>query len=339
MLNILQKSVEIINTQFLPQVRLKHIHQFRFGIQAFSLSPFSSLNSNARLVVENRHTASSKIYRLSNNTTIKESFYSILKYTNLVSKQSIVIIDFSTFCDFQVLTLALQTREGRAVPLFFDIITYPVREATSQNIFIQETLQKFHAVLGFYPSFVLDRGFALPSLITFFIENHITFYVRAKKGKHVIITDEIGKEQKIPTAAVREYDKHIKGYGYQLRLITSEKPKDKEEPWYIITNDFVLKRKEIIAVYYYRFEIEEVFKDIKHLFKLKQFFIIQKQTFFIVLWFIILGIWLAFLIDEIRATIQQNAHKKISFVKLWFEGLHRNLYMQIFNTSHNGRFY
>ena len=279
------------------------------------------------------------MYRLTTNTGIMTSFSSILKQSHLVSQKSIVIIDFSTFCDFQVLTLALQTREGRAIPLFFDIITYPITEATSQNIFIQETLKKFRDILGFYPAFVLDRGFAIPSLVTFFIDNQITFYVRAKKGKHVSVFDEQGNEQVLPLANVQAYDQQIKAYGYQLRLIISEKPKDKQEPWYIFTNDFDSKRKEVITIYYYRFEIEEAFRDIKHLFRLKQFFITSKTTFQIVLWFIILGIWLAFFIDEIRETTQENAHKKLSFIRLWFEGLHRSFYVQIFNSSHNSSFY
>jgi DDE family transposase len=339
MLNILQKSVEIINTQFFPHVTLKHIHQFRFGIQAFTFSPFSSLNSNARLVVENRQTASSKMYRLTRNTGMRKNFFSILKACNFVNDKSVVIIDFSTFCEFQVLTLALQTREGRAIPLFFDIITYPITEATSQNIFIQETLKKFHDILGFYPSFVLDRGFAIPSLMTFFIDNQITFYVRAKKGKHVVVLNEAGDEQRLPIADIKVYDQQIKAYEYQLRLITSDKPKDKKEPWYILTNDTNRKRKEIIEIYYYRFEIEEVFKDIKHLFKLKQFFITEKQPFQIVLWFIIAGTWLAYLIDEIRLRRQEHEHKKLSFIRLWFEGLHRSFYLQIFNSTHSSHFY
>jgi hypothetical protein len=100
----------MIQNQFLPHVQLKHIHQFRFGIQSLALSSFSSLNSNARLAVSNRHTASSKMRRLTRNTGMQNNFSAILKHSKLVRKESIVIIDFSTFCDFQVLTFALQTR-------------------------------------------------------------------------------------------------------------------------------------------------------------------------------------------------------------------------------------
>jgi hypothetical protein len=49
-----------------------------------------------------------------------------------------------------VLTLALQTREGRATALFFDILTYPIAEATSQNIFIEEKQRKFRNIVGCY---------------------------------------------------------------------------------------------------------------------------------------------------------------------------------------------
>ena len=108
-------------------------------------------------------------------------------------------------------------------------------------------------ILGFYPRFVLDRGFALPSLITFFIEHQILFYVRAKKIKGVTIIDETGQEHVLAACQIQAYDKPIKAYGYQLRLIISEKLKHKEGPWYIMTNDFDSKRKDIITIYYYRF--------------------------------------------------------------------------------------
>jgi Transposase DDE domain len=338
-MNILSQTLEIISQEFIPYVSQKHLHLFKFGLQALALTRFQSLNSNARIAVANRHTAESKIYRLARKEAILKSFFNILSHLNLVNQNSVVIIDFSTFCGFQVLTLALQTRFGRAIPLFFDIITYPIENPTSQNLFIVETIKKFREIIGFYPRFVLDRGFAIPSLIDFFMKNQIIFYVRSKSGKHVIVPGRGKNREKIvPLSQIRIYDSNISAYGYLLRLIISPKPQKDEEPWYIFTNDFDLKRKEIIDVYYYRFEIEETFKDLKYVSNLKQFFIKKKLTFKIVLWFFILTVWLAHFLDEkfknfINKT-KTNAHKELSRFRYWFEAIQRSFCFSFLNFSY-----
>lgn len=340
MLNIVHKTVQIIQRDFLPFVSAKHIHQFRFGIQAFTLSSFETLKSNARLVVANPNTAHSKMHRLTTNADIINSFHSIVNNCSLITKESIIIIDFSDFCGFQTLTFALQTHDGRAIPIFFDTITYPITEATSQNIFIQECIKNLEKIIGFYPRFVLDRGFAIPSLIEFFVQHQIVFYVRSKKGKGVTVIDETGNEQTLLASEVQEFDKQIKAYGYQLRLIISEKPKDKQEPWYIITNDMDTKRKDIIAIYYYRFEIEEAFKDLKHLFDLNKLRIKNKLTFIILLWFFVLSLWIAYTIHQLQEQVIEQGKKKLSFVREWYEGFHRSIFLSAFNTlSLNHAFY
>src|SRR5713101_1784731 len=124
------------------------------------------------------------------------------------------------------------------------------------------------------------------------------------------ITDKNGKEQTKAIKDMKQFDSRIKAYGYGLRLVISNKPKDKAQPWYIITNDFDSTRKAIIEIYYYRFEIEETFRDIKHI-----------QSFSLVLWFVIAGVWLSFSIDEVKQqlteSLHKNMHKKLSIVRLW----------------------
>jgi hypothetical protein len=337
-MTILSQVMKIINKEFIPNVPRKHFHQFVFGVKALTLSRFQSLNSNARIILENRSTAESKIYRLTKNEKILRSFYRILKHLDLIDEQSIVIIDFSTFCGFQVLTLALQTKEGRAIPLFFDVITYPIREATSQNLFIIETIKRFKEIIGFYPQFVLDRGFAIPSLVQFFIKNNIFFYVRSKMGKNVLIPDKEGKERSVPLSQIKPFDSNVLAYGFSLRLIISNKSKKSKEPWYIFTNNFDLKRKEIIEIYYYRFEIEETFKDLKYLFELNQLTIKKKLTFKILLWFFILAIWTIYLLKErLKYTLEQvktNTHKKLSHIRYYFESIQRSIFNSAFNLHY-----
>ncbi|GEM_PF-6098941 len=153
MRNILHESVRIIQEKFIPVVPKKQLHLFRFGIASLTLSPFQSLNSNARMTVSNMHTAYTKMYRLTKQKRLLQVFAHILKSLQFVHPESIVVIDFSTFCGFQVLTFAVQTHMGRTIPLYFEIITYPITEPTSQNIFIQQTIKHFGEILDFYPPY------------------------------------------------------------------------------------------------------------------------------------------------------------------------------------------
>ncbi|MEI6532646.1 MAG: hypothetical protein WCO06_02280 [Candidatus Roizmanbacteria bacterium] len=74
-MNILQESVKIINRLFLPHVHAHQKYLFQFGMYAFVLtSRFESLNSNARLIIDNPNTAVSKVYRLLRNESLLNSF-------------------------------------------------------------------------------------------------------------------------------------------------------------------------------------------------------------------------------------------------------------------------
>src|SRR5438105_1977708 len=113
-MNILGQTRKFVTTRILSSVKLKHRKLFSFGLQALTFTPYESLGSNARAVVENVSTASSKIYRVVSNKTILENFHRLLIHACLVSKQSLVNVDFSTFCGFQTLVFAVQTSAGRA---------------------------------------------------------------------------------------------------------------------------------------------------------------------------------------------------------------------------------
>lgn len=68
-MNIVEQTSRFVTTRILSFVKPKHTKLFSFGIQAVSLTAYESLGSNARLVIENIHTANSKIYRLVRNKT------------------------------------------------------------------------------------------------------------------------------------------------------------------------------------------------------------------------------------------------------------------------------
>jgi len=351
MKTLIKKVIETINEYFLPYVSLKHIRLFKFGLATISLPNFESLNSNARIFggVNNRSTAESKMYRLLKNETMRNIFVKILKGLGLVTPESFVNIDFSTFTlgwkhkEFQVLIFGLQTFLGRAIPLYFDVITYPIKVPGSQNIFIIETIKTFGKIFGFYPIFILDRGFAVPIIIKFFIEEGITYCVRSKSGKTVTIVsmnnfkdiEEI--DRLVKAKHIKEKDVMVKVYGKPMRLVISDKEGKDKEPWYILTNDTHSSRKKILETYYYRFEIEETFKDLKHLKNLKHLQVRTEKSFRTVMWFMILGCWLAYFTQSIQEkikrgvkiiyqTVKVNSHKTLSFFRSFFETVWKVFY-------------
>ncbi len=321
----------MLNNQILPNISAKHKGLFTFGIQALSLAPFSSLNSNARCVVANESTACSKIYRLVSKQKILNYFPVILTRLDLVRVNSLVNIDFSTFCGFETLAFGVQTSLGRAIPVWANCLTYPIEEVGSQNSFVISEIKSFCLHLGFCPSFVFDRGFWIPELIKYFLGENITFYLRIKQGKLL----EWGDGKKCQAVNIGRYTKDatITIFDHKARLIVSPPPpkmkggKPKlQERWYILTNDFDSEREEILAIYYHRFEIEETFKDLKHIFDLKKFLIKTKLTFRILLAFATLAFWLSYLCQKLTL-LRSKTHpkKQRSYFRIWWEEIQRAL--------------
>lgn len=336
----IRQTISVIQDHFLPLVPLKQIHLFKFGLATLSLPSFESLNSNARIWggVESRSTAESKMYRLLKNKPMLTIGASLLQSFSWITPASMVNIDFSTFSagwmypEFQVLAFGMQTLSGRAVPLFFDIIQYPVKTVGSQNTFIITAIKKLKNTLGFYPQFVLDRGFAIPSLVQFFVSEGITFYVRSKQGKTVTIlsmkefADMEELDKLIPAGKIKEKDTMVKVYGKPMRLVISDHDGKNKEPWYILTNDTASPRKKILETYYHRFEIEETFKDLKHLKGMERIKVKSEKTFRVVLWFMIIGCWLAYLAQLSYRKVQINIHKTLSIFRTFFEAIQRCFY-------------
>lgn len=336
---ILKQSYDFVQTKLFPQIAKRHQKLFLFGFEALTLRPYVSLNENARVTTQGRKTAESKIYRVSSQDAMLSYFEDFITKLNLVTEKDVVNVDFSTFCGFQVLTFAKQTQLGRALPLYFSVITYPIESVGSQTKFIQETITQFIALLGLTPHLVFDRGFESPYLVPFLVGKKIPFTMRFRKDKHILY-----QFKEIPMRNLPWYEKDTmvtiyQEYGLQeeLRVVVSEKLSDRkasegrEEPWYLITNDFTSKKESIVARYYFRFEIEETFKDLKHINDLKTFYRIKKeQTFKILLWFCILAIWLSFFLDETKQylalRLTQKRRKKLAVTRFFAETIQLELF-------------
>ncbi len=320
-MHILKQSNDFLQTQILPCIPKQHQKLFVFGFQALTLQSFVSLNGNARMTLENRKTAETKIYRLVSKEAFPHHFSLLVSHLKLCNPTDTVNVDFSSFGGFEILTFAKQTYLGRAMPLHFGAIQYPLISPGSQTKFIIEEIKTFKKLLGFCPKLVFDRGFELPYLISFLLTEQIVFTIRLRKDKHVLFE---GKELPLRNLPWFLKDSTIGIYGKRLRIVVSEKKQDMDEPWYILTNDFNSSSPNIIASYYFRFEIEETFKDLKHVNKLKRFFPIQKPlTLIILLWFCTLTIWFSFLLthmqDFIKRRILQRKRKRLSVTRYFFE--------------------
>ena len=332
-MSIIGQTKKFVTTRILSVVKPKHQKLFSFGIQALSLTPYDSLGSNARLIVKNISTASSKIYRLVSNKTLVKNFHRLVPLVGLITKHSVVNVDFSTFCGFQTLAFGVQTGKGRAIPVWLNCITYPIKSVGSQNIFVLEEIKAFGKTLGFFPSFVFDRGFWIPCVMKFLLKNNSRFYLRIKQGQSLTWREK-GKAITAKTMGKHTKDATIMVFDYPMRLIVSPPPPKQKNPkkkqnterWYIITNDLNSSREDILHIYETRFEIEETFKDYKHIQKLKVLRIKKKETFVILLWFATLAFWLAYWIKG-EVTTKDTVHpkKKRSFFRVFWEDLQRTL--------------
>jgi len=331
-MNIVGQTRKFVTGRILSSVKPKHHALFEFGLQALTFTPYESLGSNARLVIRNISTASSRIYRLVSNKTVVNNFPKLVARSGLVQKASLVNIDFSTFCGFQALVFAVQTSVGRAIPVWNNCLTYPIETVGSQNLFVQEQIKQFGMCLEFYPRFVFDRGFWIPLVMKFLLKHKILFYLRIKQGQ-TLVWREKGKQRAAKAIGTYTKDASISLFGYPMRLIVSAPPPKPRDPkkkqnierWYILTNDMDISRNEIITIYATRFEIEETFKDIKHIQKLKVLRIKKKETFTILLWFVSFAQWIAWWVSGTRIAKRVHPKKKRSFFRIFWEELQQTL--------------
>ena len=269
-----------------------------FGYQTLSLQRIQSINSNARSVIPNRKTAESKAYRALKSRLLRTAFPKVASKLGLVKAGDHIAVDFSDFGIVQVLLFAKRTNKGRALPIWFKVLPYDWTKETSQNSFVTQAIAEFMAAVGVPATLVFDRGFAAPTIVQYLYKQHISFVLRIKGDKKVLGRKGGTKARWLPTGL-----HPVWVYGYRLNLVVTPEPDNGSEPWFLLTNDLSLTAEAVIAMYYHRFEIEEVFKDAKHLFGLEtvQFAVAERLT--TVLWFVILGFWLH---DHLERVVQAS---------------------------------
>jgi Transposase DDE domain len=343
--DIVLNSRRLIQNKLLPSVPTKWWPQLAFGLEAFALRPFQSAGSNARSVIANANTAASKMLRLLKNQKLADQLGSVFDQLSLVKPGSYLNVDHSDFDGLTALVGAVQTRNGRAIPSFVET-TYalhlpaagsrnsaPRWQALRTDMLFARAAQSFtgHTIdalqtladrLGFWPRLVFDRGFANGSIVEHLQAEGATFYIRLKGGNQVECDGQI-----TVIRGLGAKDVQVKLFGMTLRVIRSPKSRRAPEPWYILTNDNKSSRTKIVRIYYHRFEIEETFKDTKHLFELKRLQFNRPTSLKVVLWLVFLGIALLYAVTKPtkQQTKQVHVKKQTSWLRQAYEELQRQL--------------
>jgi hypothetical protein len=352
-LTIVRDIRTAVQTHVLPKVPKRWSKQFDFGLKAYALRSFTSAGGNARKVVANPNTASTKADRLLKNMKLADHMGVIFDALGLVHPTSFVNVDHSDMNGLMALVGAVQTRKGRAIPCMIET-TYSDRlpshaDATPRKKLLRNhradertelgltehtirSLKAFAKRLGFWPKLVFDRGFCSQAIIQLLREQKATFYVRMKAGRLVELAGE-----KVAAKTLRGHDNTIQLHGYTLRVVRSRKPRD-GQAWYILTNDMNSTTKRILKVYRHRFEIEETFKDMKHIFELKRTRLNKPASLKMILWLVSLGIALLYLVtkDEITTERQANPKKWRSWIRAAYERLEQALTIMMWEGAGEG---
>ena len=202
--SILRITTKIVKEQILPKIPKKWIHQVAFGTNALSLNPLISCNANARMAVSNRGTAETKMARLLGNKHLPIALARTVASIGLVREHSFVNVDHSDFSGLVALVFAVQTRIGRALPIFLETSysgklsarddaskrTKKLRAAfealtnneTKRTIASLRALKK---ILGFWPKLIFDRNFGSRDIIRLLTQEEATFYIRLKASRLV----------------------------------------------------------------------------------------------------------------------------------------------------------
>jgi len=338
--DIVRDSRSLIQNKLLQAVPKKWQSQLRFGLQAYALQTFQSATGNARRVIANPNTAARKSERLLANEKLANQFGGICDKLGLVKPTSFVNVDHSDMNGLTALVGAVQTKNGRAIPCLVET-TYsdrlsarkdaPPRKKALRTARAEErkyrsftghtidALQTFADRLGFWPRLVFDRGFGNESIVEHLHAAGALFYIRVKAGRYIEFDG-----QRLKIQELRQKDAAIKLYGLTLRVIRSPRDGKNNEPWYILTNDMTRSRTKIVRIYYYRFEIEESFKDLKHILEFRRTRLNKPNSLKVILWLMFLGIALLYKVTKPSKQHQHpNPKKRISWIRQALEQLHQ----------------
>jgi hypothetical protein len=316
---------------------------FMFGIKSLALKPLVSCNSNARSShLGKRAAAEQSMYRLLHSPMASLLWQAVAKVCPL-KDSDVVNVDHSNLDPLAILGFAKQTKRGRAVPVLMQALAsttqglkkcHPryqkLKDAYTewketvgidQFSFVIKSLEYLRGLYGVQPKLVFDRGFANKSIIHFLTDCGWVYYLRIREDRWVI---HDGEPKLVSEFKMGSYS--VGWAGRRMRLVVGTSNRKHPSPWYILTNDKSSSIRKIITYYYHRFEIEESFRDLKSLFRLKYTSLRKWQSLSVVLGFLSLSLICADKAKDLDYSKHTgNPRKQLSYVRQWQESISRHL--------------
>lgn len=316
---------------------------FRFGVRAFVLAPIVSCNSNARTAHHgSRAAAEQAMFRLLGHPRIARLLWQRIARLSPLTDADVVDVDYSNLGPLAILGFARQTGRGRAVPVLMRALAsntqglqkkrpkyqvlrdaYNAWKATvqaDQYSYVVKSLRLLRYLYKVQPRLAFDRGFMSPVVAQFLCDNHWLFYLRAREDRYVSYR---GERRRI--GSFRKGSYHVDWAGRRLRLVVGSTKVKHPMPWYILTNDERTANKQVIRYYYHRFEIEESFRDVKSLFRLKYTQLKTYRSLGVILCFLSIALICALAATSKDNTVRQpktpHSKKQLSLVRIWQESV------------------
>jgi hypothetical protein len=321
-------AVKRLRTTYVPSAKAR---RFSLGVEQFSLSEFTSLNTAGRRLGLNRWTGENRIRRAITDEALSVHLQRLLVSEALASHsgQWYCSLDHSQFGPFCIAILAVSHRKGRAIPSWCQVniseagLIAPLIVALEELFqFLRSNAPRLQFVL------VMDRWFASDKLFSLFEHYGIYFISRTKSDKLVQLPWD-PSWWKEPIHDISHPELPITYHTHKLRLIRSDYKEDMKdpEPWFLLTNlPEEITRRMVLHRYAERFEIEEAFKDLKWLQRLEWQRVRKSEVIRSLLLFVFLGWWLLwrYAAKDLHRK-KEHPKKKLSWFRQAWEYLQRLL--------------
>jgi Transposase DDE domain len=334
-------QLSVFVTKKIPQSIPKKLHSlYLFGIKCFTVQPMVSCNGNARIAHGgSRHAAEQQMYRLLRHPKLFLLVWRSVAIHMPLCKSDRVNVDYSNLGPLAILGFAKQTKQGRALPILMRSLasnTQGQKKAhpnyqrlkdsyarwkktvqADQFTFVIKSLKLLKYLYHCQPRLVFDRGFVHQELVRYLCDEKWVFYIRMRDDFYVLIG---GTKHKVSDLPVGEHT--VTWADRTLRLIVTKPRKRYTTPWCIITNDRDTCTTKVTKYYYYRFEIEESFRDLKSIYHLKYTRVRTWRSLRVILCFMSLALILALhdrRICDARAEGNYHPKKTLSLVRMWQE--------------------
>lgn len=336
------RHVQALACTYIP----KKLHpRFFSGVEALATRALGSLNANGRSLHGNRWTGETRIRRTVGDERFPSLLLPILLKEFLPKRGALRLsLDHSTFGTFTIAVFALSAGKGRALPVWC-----VVTRTGKGHALLKPLLRGFRLLLDqlSYQQrgrlvVVMDRWFAIPSLLEYLDTEHIGFVVRLKQDTPLGVP---WVEPHLTTTAgeVSLPDTPVTYHGHDWRLVRSDlRPGMKSaEPWFLLTNIPAnkLTRQQVLRTYARRFEIEEHFKDMKWIEGYEWHQMKKLNVAKTVFMFVFLGWWLLLRAYQATKAEHQNTHrevhpkKRLSWFRTIWEYWQRLRQQPVFLTS------